>query len=484
MRNKLKQLTKDTALYGLSTIVGRFLNFLLVPFYTNIFNPSDYGVISILYTFIALLNIFFLFGMDSAYLKYAGTADISERESIFKTSLFPVLAVDGFLILLILAGKSLLSSAFNIPVQHSYLWYYLAAILLVDSITALPYISLRLKKKAINFSLIRIANILFNITLNIILIVGLKKGIESVFISNLAASLLSLILLAPELFLFKKGTFNKDLLRKLFKFGLPYLPAGIASMFMQVIDRPIVEKLKGFETLGIYQANYRMGIFMMLFVSMFQFAWQPFFLENSKEEKGKELFSKVFTYFTAVGSIILVFLSLFVYDFATLKIGGYSLIGKAYWSGLSIIPVVLFAYLLNGFYINFSAGLFIKEKSIAFPLIMGIGAMINVVANFILIPQLDIMGAAISTLLSYLAMAIGFYFMSQKVFPIKYEWNKVSLVLLMVIIIGTVYYMNWNYLNSHNIIKIAMLLVFLASLFIFKIVSRHSLNLLLRKNIS
>ena len=155
------------------------------------------------------------------------------------------------------------------------------------------------------------------------------------------------------------------------KFGFPFLPAGFAIMLVQVIDVPILEKLTDLETVGIYKANYKLGIFMMLFVNMFQFAWQPFFLQNAKEPNAKEMFSKVLTYFTLVGSVILVLLSLFITDIAKIKIAGFSLIGSQYWAGLNIVPIILLAYLINGMYSVFSAGIYIEEKSIYVPIITG-----------------------------------------------------------------------------------------------------------------
>ncbi len=483
MRDKLQQLTKDTVLYGLSTIVGRFLNFLLIPIYTHFFLPADYGVLSILYSFIALLNIFFLFGMDSGYLKFAGSEDASLKQTILRTALTPVVLVDGLLVLGLLLGQQQLSFMLSIPAEYQHLWYYVAGILMLDSLAALPFISLRLQKKALRFSLIRISNIVLNIVINIVLILFFKMGIESVFISNLAASALTFAFLIPELFEFRFGKFDKDLFKRIFKFGLPYLPAGIASVFMQVIDRPIVERLKGFKVLGIYQANYRLGIFMMLYVSMFQYAWQPFFLENAKEENVKEIFARVFTYFTAVGAILLVVISFFIFDAATLEVRHFSLIGRAYWSGLSIVPVVLLAYLFNGFYVNFAAGLFIKEKSIVFPLIMAMGAIVNVDANFLLVPKYDIMGAALATLLSYFLMAVGFYFASWKIYPIKYEWGKISVVSLLLAVYGFLYYGFLDFLNSHIVLRICMVIVFVLILFVTRVFAFDTLKILMKRKV-
>ncbi len=469
MRDKLKQLTKDTLIYGISTIIGRFINFLLMPIYTHFFVPAHYGIVTNIYALFALLNIVFLFGMDSAYLKFAGTEGKEKHSTIFSSAFTPLFVADLILSLLIVTGKSILSQLLGIPPEYTYLFYYTGVILFLDAIAQLPFITLRLDKRPLRFSGIRLGNILINITLNVILIAVMKMGIESVFISNLVASVFSLVMLMPEVVKLFKFKIDKAVLKRLLTFGLPYLPAGIASMFMQVIDRPIVEKLTNLNTLGIYQANYRLGIFMMLYVSMFQYAWQPFFLENSKDENAKGIFSSVFTYFTAIGCVILVFLSLFINDIAMHRFWGFSIIGKAYWGGLNIVPIVLLAYLLNGFYVNFAAGLFIKEKSGVFPIIMSIGAASNVLANFILIPKLNITGAAFATLISYALMAIGFYFVSNKIYPIKYEGKKLLGLLLAVGITAGLYYANTQFWNTRFVLRLALFIFFIVLLFLFRV---------------
>ncbi len=215
-------------------------------------------------------------------------------------------------------------------------------------------------------------------------------------------------------------------------------------MLVQVIDVPILQKLTDLKTVGIYKANYKLGIFMMLFVNMFQFAWQPFFLNNAKEENAKELFSKVLTYFTIVGCSMLVLLTLFISDIVKINIAGFSLIGANYWGGLYIVPVILLAYLFNGFYVVFSAGIYIEEKSIYAPIVAGLGALTNVVANYLLIPHLNIMGAAIATLASYVVMAAGYYIVTQKFYKIHYDYVKLAKVL-----VGTILY--WNCLLFVNV---------------------------------
>jgi O-antigen/teichoic acid export membrane protein len=469
MFDKLKQLSKDTAVYGISTILGRFLNFLLVPFYTNVFSTEDYGIISNVYAYIALLNIFYIYGMDSAYMKFAALREIGDDKDNFSTPFYSVAATSVLFSLVLLIFRGPMEAALTIPAGFSSITYYIILILFFDALAVIPFIKLRLDRKGKTFALYRFLNIVINVVLNLILIIGFRWGIEAVFLSNLAASVFSLIAVMPVITKNLKPAFHHGLIKRLLKFGLPYLPAGLGSIIIQVIDRPIMEKLTNLSTLGIYQANYKLGIFMMLFVTMFQFAWQPFFLEESKGENAKQIFSKVLTYFTLAGSFILIVLSLFISDIVTIEIFGRTIIGKSFLSGLYIVPVILLGYLFNGMYVIFNAGIFIKEKSIYVPLITGIGAAVNIGVNFLLIPVWGMMGAAIATFAAYFSMAAGFYIVTQRFYKIEYETGKVIKIFSAIILTGAVYY---SLLFSNNLLfiyKVLLLAMFCGMIYLLVI---------------
>ncbi|GAB4291639.1 MAG: oligosaccharide flippase family protein [Ignavibacteriaceae bacterium] len=480
MLDKLKQLTRETAIYGISTMIGRFLSFLLVPFYTNIFYPEDYGIITNLYAFIALFNIIYLYGMDSAYIRFATEKEVGEEADNFSTPYLTILFTSLVFSLLLITFRETFGNLLGLPQQMHYLLLITSSILFTDSLSAIPFIRLRLEHKAKKFAVFKLINIGITIILNIILIIYLRLGIKAVFISNLAASVLTLILLLPDIRTTMVFRIRKKILKRFLKFGIPYLPAGIAGIIIQVIDRPIMEHLTDLKTLGIYQANYKLGIFMMLFVNMFQYAWQPFFMQESKEKNAKEVFSKVFSYFTIIAGFILVILSLFINDIIHFNIGGYTLIGRQYWEGLYIVPVVLLAYIFNGFYVIFTAGVFIKEKSIYLPVVTGLGALVNIIANFILIPVIGIMGAALATLLSYFCMAAGLYIVNQKVYRIKFEFRKVFSVFLLITLSAVIYYyLLFNgYLNFS--LKIVLFLFYSVSVFVF-VFEKREVNFLLEK---
>lgn len=480
MFEKLKELSKDTLIYGISTMVGRFLNFLFVPFFTNIFNPTEYGYVFIIYTYIAIFNIVYIYGLDSAFLKFAAFKDVADDKDNFSTPFISIFFTSIIISVIIISLKDSISSLIEVPTQYSYLIMIASLILFFDSIANIPFLKLRLQRKAKLFSFLKVSNILVNLLSNIILIFYFNMGIEAILISNLFAAIFTLILLIPTIITNFRLNFHFYLLKRLLKFGLPYLPAGLALMFVQVIDVPILEKLTNVETVGIYKANYKLGIFMMLFVGMFQYAWQPFFLNNSKVENIKEVFAKVLTYFLVVGSFLLILISLFIEDIIKISFLGYHLIGPKYWAGIPIIPIVLLGYLFNGMYVVFSAGIYIKEKSIYAPIVAGFGAGINILSNFLLIPAYNIIGAALATLFSYLVMALGYYLVTQKYYKINYEYTKVLKIFLVITIISTIYY--GILINEPNnlIWKILIFISFITYIFA-QVFDKQELNFIKKK---
>ncbi len=469
MFDKLKQLTKDTGIYGISTIVGRFLTFLLTPFYTHVFNTHDFGIFTNFYAFIGIFNVIFIYGMDAAYLKYASNIELGDKKDNFSTPYVFVFGVGIILSGIVYLFKAPIFSILDIPSNNFYLMNYVIGILFIDTLNVIPYLTLRLEHKAKKFSAFKLINITVNVILNLFLILKLKMGIEAVFLSNLAATLVSFTLLIPTVAENLKIKIYFPLLKKLLKFGLPYLPAGLAAMMIQSIDRPILTHLTNLSTSGLYSANYKLGIFMMLFVNMFQYAWQPFFLQNAKEKNAKEIFAKVLTYFTLAASLILVVLSLFISDLAKISIYHHTIIGPAYLSGLVIVPVVLFGYMFLGIYTVFTVGIFIEEKSLYVPIITIVGAAVNIGVNFWLIPIWGIMGAAFATLAAYFVMAVIYFFVTQRFYKINYEYGKIAKIFISIAIVAGIYYAQFigGFLTLTN--KFLILLLFIIMLLIFNI---------------
>jgi O-antigen/teichoic acid export membrane protein len=476
MINKIKELGKDTAVYGISTIVGRFLNFLLVPFYTHFISRGDMGIYTNMYAYLAFLNIFYIYGMDAAFMKYSSLAGLEDKKKVFSTAYIFVtlstLALTAVLLLLRLPFSHLMA----VPARHARLIYYVILILLFDTLALVPFANLRLERKAGKFAALKLINILINLGLNLLLFLKFHWGIEAIFAANLVASAVTLLLLIPEILKHLKIKIYGDQLKRMLCFGLPYLPASLASIMVQVIDRPIVLAMTNADTLGLYQTGYKLGILMMLVVSMFQYAWQPFFLNNARETNARELFSKVMTLFVLAASLLWVVVSLFIDNVAAWEFAaGRSLIARQFLPGLVVVPIILLAYLFNGIYVNLQAGLYIAEKTKYFPVVTIAGALVNVAANLLLIPRLGITGAALATLASYMVMAAGIFIFAQRFYKIDYEYGKLLKILGTIFTSAILYYYGYYHGGLTIVHKGLLLLGFVGSLLILRVVEKKEM---------
>ncbi len=474
MLEKIKQLTKDTAVYGVSTIVGRFLGFLLVPFYTNIFPPDQLGIYSNIYAYLAFFNIMYIYGMDVAFMKYASLEEENKKiKTIFSTTYFTIIFSSILLSFILFLFKNPVVEFSKISGNLELIFYYLLTILFFDTLVLVPFAHLRLQRKAKKFAFLKIVNIVVNIVLNYVLIVHYKMGIDGIFLANMISSMLTFFMLLPEILKYLQFSFDLSFLKMLFKFGFPYLPASLAAMIVQVIDRPLMLILSNETQLGIYSANYKLGIFMMLVVSMFQYAWQPFFLNNAKDENAKEIFAKVMLLYIVVASLIWFSVSLFIPEIIHLELlPGKFLIGEKYWSGVGIVPIILLGYLFHGIYVNFQAGIYIKEKTKFFPYITFSGAIVNLVINILFIPKYGIWGAAFATLFSYLTMALIAFIFSNKTYPIIYEYKKITSIFVLIILSFTFLYLFENLSIIYKMGSFAVFFAFLILIWKSRILSQ------------
>jgi O-antigen/teichoic acid export membrane protein len=472
MLEKILRLGKETAIYGLSTVVGRMLNFIIVPFYANVLLPAENGVISNMYAYIAFTFIFFSYGMEPAYMRFVSSLELGSKKQNFSVPFLSLLVTSVFFAFLIHCNSAPLASLIGIAPSQQKFIQYAGWILCFDALTIIPFASLRMEHRAKNFALLKIFNIVTNLLMNLILILGFGMHAEGVFLANVLASGLTFLLMLSMIF--RQLTFDLPfpLYKELLKFGIPYIPAGLAGIAMQVIDRPIVKALTNDATLGIYQLNYRLGIFMMLIVGMFDYAWRPFFLTHAKDSDAKALFAKVFTYYVLGAMTIFLTVSFFIEDIVRMKLFGKQFFPPVYWQGVEIVPWVLLAYVFTGAYVVFVVGVYLEKKTKYLPLVAGAGALLNVGANFVLIPRMGILGAALSTLLSYVLMAVGMYFASQRFYRVEYEWNKVVKIAGLAIILFIILrFADPEPLTFNGIVlKIVMLGVFGSALVLMKVV--------------
>jgi O-antigen/teichoic acid export membrane protein len=433
----LKRLTKHSAIYGIGHILSRGIGFLLLPLYTNYLSTAEYGLVALVFTFIAFVNVLYLYGLDSAFLRFYALEDDTEgKRNVLSTSVIMSLCTSTILSLLLLLFASPLSSLILGQPRSAPFLRMAAGILFFDTLCTFPYLLLRLEERSKQFVAFRFINILFNLGLNIFLIVHLRMGVRGAFLSNLLASAGSFLIMIPVLW--KKTALRAlpAVARELMKFGLPFVPSGLAAMTMELIDRYMLRSMKGIEVVGIYNAGYKLGLFMLLVVMAFKFAWQPFFLKLGREEdRAKKSFAAVLTYFMLTASFLLLVVSFFVDDLVRLKWGQLTVFGPDYWSGTQIVPVILLAYVMMGLYLVFLPGIYLKKKTRYVPLFTGLGAAVNVFGNLALIPRWGMMGAAWATFAGYLVMALALYVIVQRFYPVRYQYERLVKVIFVSVLL-------------------------------------------------
>jgi len=452
---KLKELFSDTLIYGISSVLARFINYLLVPLHTKVYGTAQYGVIGLVYAAIAFLNVVFTFGMESAYLRYA--KDREKARSVFKTIQLTLLGIATVLAVLLWMLAPLIMPLMSLGSGTHSIFLMMIGILWFDTLALVPFAELRLVRKPVQYAVIRTVNVLINIGLNFYLILGLGWGIEAVFVANLLASGVTTLFLWMLTARMLGGTWQTPILKKAMTFGIPFIPAGLGYVINEMLDRFFLNNylsdataagLYGAGTtpedvVGIYNACYKLAVFMLLLIQMFRMAWQPFFLRYAEDEEAPELYADVFFYFNIAAAAVFLGIGLFVNQIVQFPIPGLDayLIDPKFWGGLSIVPVLLGAYWFHGWYMNFSAGVFIEEETKILPKIMLVGAVITVVANLVLIPFFGMMGAAFATLLSYASMALLLYREVRGVYPVPYPIIKV--LGMMVLVAGCVLLQPW-----------------------------------------
>lgn len=434
MVRKLRELFSDSLIYGVSNVLARFINYLLVPFYTDVFSTALYGIVGLIYAAITFLNVIFTFGMESAYLRYAENRN--EAPNIFKTIQLSLLGFSTVLCLLLWILMPWLLPLFNLGAETSGIFLMMLGILWFDTLGIVPLAELRLVRKTIPFAALKLLHVFINIGLNFYLILGLNFGIEAVFIANLAASMVVTMIawaITADLF---KGTWSSEWMKQVFQFGWPFVPAGIGFAVNEVLDRfflnsmdpATAENLYGLGTtpediVGIYNACYKLAVFMLLLVQMYRMAWQPFFMRHANDEEAPKMFGQAFIWYNAFSAIVFLIVALFKEQIVAIEVPvlNATLIGSGYWLGLEIVPYLLLAYWFHGWYINFSSGVFIKERTKVLYKITLMGAIITIIANLALIPYFGMIGSAAATLMSYGAMALTLGYFSRKIMHVPYR---------------------------------------------------------------
>ncbi|MBN2237792.1 MAG: polysaccharide biosynthesis C-terminal domain-containing protein [Bacteroidales bacterium] len=439
--NPLKKLLGQTAIYGLSSIGGRLLNYLLVPLYTYTLPASEYGTVTELYAYVAILFALLTYGMETTFFRF------SEKESnkplVYSTSLISLFASSLFFLVLFYLFRNSMSASMGYAQQVNYLTWF-AFILFFDALTSIPFAGLRQEEKAVRFAVLKLVNIGINIGLNLFFVLyctavyanpndGLMYGFVSsffhpdqllgyIFLSNLIASAVTLVFLLPT-YKYLKAGFDFELWKRMMKYTWPILVVSITGIIPVSLDKILFPHLfhdgqDAMTSLGVYGANAKIAVIMVLFIQTFRYAADPFFFGEANNQDAQKTYALVMKWFVIAGSFIFLGTMLFI-DLIQY------FIGASYRTGLGVVPILLMANLLLGIYYNLSFWYKLTDKTIYGAWFSFIGAVVAVLANVLLIPSFGIYGAAWSVFLAYLVPTILSFFFGRKYFPIPYQVMKI-----------------------------------------------------------
>lgn len=431
-----KRLAGQTAIYGLSSIIGRLLNYLLVPIYTRVFEKAEYGVVTEMYGYVGFLMIVFTYGMETSFFRYVKEKALSQK--VFSTAVISLLVSSVALMAFFIGFSQPIADAIQYP-EHSEYVIWFALVLGFDAIASIPFANLRYEERPIRFAVVKMVNIFTNMGLVLFFVVLAPKiaddfafvqavynpdlRIGYIFLANLAASAVTLLLLLPE-FRKVRWEFDKALWKKMFWYAMPLMVAGFAGIINEMLDRVLLKYLLPYDLetnqahLGVYGACYKLSILMTLFTQAFRYAAEPFFFAQSNQSNAKMVYAVVMRYFVAAGILIFLGVTFFMDIFKIF-------IGKDFREGLFIVPILLLANLCLGMYYNLSIWYKLTDKTRIGAVIAVIGASITIVLNIALIPSIGYAGSAWATLVCYASMVVISYFWSRKYYSIPYEIGRI-----------------------------------------------------------
>lgn len=488
--NEVKSLAKQTLVYGLGTIVPRFLNYaVLTPFYTRIFtNTSDYGVVTELYAWMVLLLVILTYGMETGFFRFAQKSDNPDR--VYSTAMISLLATSLLFVLLVNVFINPVASVMNYKENHDYIRMF-AGIVAIDAITAIPFARLRRDNRPGLFSAIKITNVVVSLCL-VFFLLKIAPGIYAgshgwfrsvynpeykvgyVFLANLISSGVTLVLLLP-LMVNVKFIFDASLWKSMIGYSFPLLLAGLSGSINDALDKIILRRLvgegDGLSVVGKYGAAYKIGVLMALFIQMFRFAAEPFFFERAKHANAKETYAFVMKYF--VITMLIVYLGINLYISAIQYI-----VGSNYREAMIVVPIISMGYLLYGIYINHSIWYKLNDLTIYAVYITIVGAAITVLINLLLVPSFGYMASAWAHIASYGAMLIMSFIFARNHFKIEYDMK--SLLPYFIIAIGMVLFS--QFYHYHNLVtELSINTVFIIVFILFSQYKDKTLSVFLGK---
>ena len=432
----MKSLAKDTAIYGLSSIIGKFLNYLLVPLYTyKLANQADYGIVTNLYAWTALLLVILTYGMETGFFRFANREDY-DAKSVYRTAYFTLFSTSAFFAIMVIIFQQPIANGLGYP-NHPEFIAMMSATVAADAFASIPFAYLRKQKRPWMFAGLKLLFVLLNIAFTVlfILILG-KTDVFYVFLSNILATGIQTLCLLPFT-LPRGGRFSWPVLGAMLRYSLPLLVLGVAGIMNQTLDRilfPYLYTQPDAQTqLGIYGACFKVAMVMMMFTQAFRYAYEPFVFAKHKDRNSVEAYADgmkyyiIFSYLILLG--VIVYLDIFKF-----------IIDKSYWDGLLIVPVVLWTYVFQGVYFNLSFWYKLTDETKWGAYFSLIGLAITLAIQIIGVPLIGYWASCGSSLVCYFVIMLLSYFIGQKKAPIPYNLKRIGLYTLLTVFLLAVYY--------------------------------------------
>jgi O-antigen/teichoic acid export membrane protein len=421
LRQKLRELSRNLAIYGAGDVAIQAVNFLLLRFYVEYLTPADYGILALLASIEAPVKLFFRWGVDGAFMRYwFDCKDERDRQRLASTLFFFLLAVNGTLLVLSLAAAPFISERLLRAPGYTLALQLVLLNTFAIGFTFIPFHVLRMEKRAREFSALTFARSLSTVVLRIVLVMGMGLGVLGVVVADVVVTCVLMLVMVRWFAPLVRPMFSKPLLRKSLEFGLPRVPHGFALQVMAVGDRFVLGRYMTVQDVGFYSMGVSFGLIQKIALGAFEYAWAPFYYATAREPDAVRVFSTVTTYGVAVLALMTAGLSAIAFDLLNLVTRG------QYVGSAGVVAWTAVGVFFYGVYILTSIGLNITSRTKYYPVSTAIGAASNIGLCFALIPRFGIIGAAWANAAAYAVQAAIAFRMSQQFYPVSYEYARVT----------------------------------------------------------
>lgn len=464
-----KNLFKQTAIYGLATVVPRMFSFLLVPLYTDLLPKAEYGKVSIIFAWMIFFNVILAYGFETAFFKFYNKE--TDKKSVVETTSVSIFWTSISFLFIALLFRNKLAIWSGIDAQYI---TYTIWILVLDALVIVPFSKLRVNQQPIKYAIIKIGNVTINLVLNLFFLSYLPAIAQSnpdsflnsfyledfqigyIFVSNIVASLATFLILSPN-YLLLKWHFDYNLWKRMMQYGLPIMVAGIAFAINEQFDKILLGKLLpaniAAAEVGVYSACYKLGLFMVLYRTAYTLGIEPFFFSHSESKDAPQTYATITKYFVIFGSFILLSVIVFADVLKYIMIQD-----ESYWEAMKVVPLIILANFFLGIYTNLSVWYKLIDKTYIGAYISIVGAIITLALNYLLIPTMSYYGSAIATIAAYGSMMTISYYFGNKYYPIPYDSRKIFMYLIISIGFSAISFYGFR---ENYFVGITLLLLFL-----------------------